>query len=404
MKVSKITLLGHKDHGKSTMIGSMLLATNSVTKERLADAKKTSESLGRKFEPGFILDSFVEEREKGLTIDTTRAQIKYKDSAFEFIDVPGHEELIKNMISGASYASFAILMVSAKSGEGIRPQTKRHIFLSKMMGVNKLIVAVNKMDTIKYSEAKFDSIREELSAFLKKIGFEQRNVTFIPVSAYNAENIAKKSPEMCWYKGKTVLDTLNAMASKSAPDHPGPTRMILQGFLEGLDGVISGRIVSGKVTKGQKVFIVPAQKPSTVTKIFVRGKQISSAKSGENAAVMLSPTPSFEPRGCVMCGNSDRIIPTDLIEANVFMAEKISKGMKFRFNGNDFICKSVKVNETIDPTSGASRKGEPKPLEAARMTITLDRKIPAESFSSTMQLGRFVLYKGNGFAGIGTIR
>ncbi|EQD45119.1 translation elongation factor EF-1, subunit alpha, partial [mine drainage metagenome] len=143
MIVRRVTLLGHKDHGKSTLIGNLLISTKSVSEARVEDAKRTSIRLGRKFEPGFLLDSFEEEREGAMTIDTTRAQIKYRGSAFEFIDVPGHEELIKNMISGASYADSALLIVSAKKGEGITGQTRRHIFLAKMLGIERVVVAVN---------------------------------------------------------------------------------------------------------------------------------------------------------------------------------------------------------------------------------------------------------------------
>ena len=158
MEVKSITLLGDKDNGKSTTIGSMLILTKSVTEERVKEAKKISKELGRSFEPGFILDSFSEEREGGLTIDITRAQVAYKNHAFEFIDVPGHEEFIKNMISGASYASSALLIVSAKPQEGVKEQTKRHVFISRMLGIKNLVVAVNKMDAVKYKESAFKAI------------------------------------------------------------------------------------------------------------------------------------------------------------------------------------------------------------------------------------------------------
>ena len=138
MLVKRITLLGHKDHGKSTLIGNMLILTNRINPAKLQEAERTSAQIGTRFEPGYILDSFHEEREGGLTIDTTRTEkIPYNELAFEFIDVPGHEELIKNMISGASQADIAVLIVSAKADEGIREQTKRHLFVARMLGIRQ---------------------------------------------------------------------------------------------------------------------------------------------------------------------------------------------------------------------------------------------------------------------------
>ena len=132
--------MGEKDHGKSTLIGSLLIATGAATEHRINEAKKYSKN-GR-FEPGYILDSFEEERAQEMTIDTTRAEMVYKGSLFEFIDVPGHLELIKNMMSGASHGEIAILMVSMKKGEGLQPQTKRHVYIANMLGIKGLIVAI----------------------------------------------------------------------------------------------------------------------------------------------------------------------------------------------------------------------------------------------------------------------
>ena len=182
MHIQQITMLGHKDHGKSTLIGSLLMSTGSATEERIADAKNTSKKLGKQFEPAFILDAFSEEREGGLTIDTARAQIKYMGKAFELIDVPGHEELIKNMLSGASYANTAVLVVSAAKDEGIKPQTKRHLFLAKMLGIRHFIVAVNKMDTVGYSQNDYEMIKNDIAAYLDDIGVHSQSVNFVPIS------------------------------------------------------------------------------------------------------------------------------------------------------------------------------------------------------------------------------
>ncbi len=229
MKIKRVTLLGHKDHGKSTLIGNLLISTGTATKDRINEARRISRSLGRQFEPAFILDSFSEEREGGLTIDTTRAQIKYKDIGFEFIDVPGHEELIKNMISGASYADFAVLIVSAKRDEGIMDQTKRHLFLAKIFGIKKIIIAVNKMDSVGYSEERFDSVAKSIGAYLEKIGVDSRDYEAIPISAYDSENLVKKSDKMKWYRGKTLLEILYEMGREKEKKPKNNFRMIIQG-------------------------------------------------------------------------------------------------------------------------------------------------------------------------------
>ncbi len=164
-----ITMLGEKDHGKSTLIGSLLIASGSATEQRINEAKKYAKR-GR-FEPGYILDSFAEERAQEMTIDTTRAEMVYKGAMYEFIDVPGHLELIKNMMSGASNGEMAVLMVSMKQGEGLKPQTKRHVFISNMFGIKSLVVAVNKMDMIGYSRDAFEKMKAGISTYLGAIGF-----------------------------------------------------------------------------------------------------------------------------------------------------------------------------------------------------------------------------------------
>jgi elongation factor 1-alpha len=406
MHINKITLLGHKDHGKSTLIGNMLIATGTASEQRIKDAKITSKKLGRRFEPGYILDSFEEERQGEMTIDTTRAQIKYKDTAFEFIDVPGHEELIKNMISGASYASFALLVVSAKADEGIRPQTKRHIFLAKMMGINKIIVAVNKMDTIKYSEKTFKDIKAEIEAFLDKIGIERKNIHFIPISAYNSENLLRKSKNLTWYRGAPLLESMRELARSNTKNKNKETlRIILQGSIPHQKGkMIIGNVISGSIRKGDNVRIMPIGINVSVSDIFVKGAKKQIANAGENVAVSFNKPMSNELRGCVLYSSSSAQRSTNSVDAVIFLTRKLGKAVTIKFNGNE-VGGEVDIKNIIDTTTGAieSKKSGNKPLNAAEVRIKLERSIPAEPSYRSKELGRFTVYDKGIFSGIGII-
>ncbi len=406
MMINKVTLLGHKDHGKSTLLGSLLIATGSVTEQRINEARKTSRQLGRQFEPGYILDSFQEERENEMTIDTTRAQIKYKDAAFEFIDVPGHEELIKNMMSGASYADFALLLVSAKPEEGIKDQTKRHLFLAKMMGIKKIVVAVNKMDTVKYNEKRFKEIKTELSEFLEKIGFGNNDLDFIPISAYNTENLVKKANTIKWYAGGSLLDTLYKFARGSPTEgESNKMRIVLQGELpDKKEKTLIGKVISGTVRTGERVKLVPGSSHYRVKALFVKGAKAKSAKTSENIAITLDKKMAEDARGRILCSENDNLSATDDIDALVFFTSAIGGNTTIRFNGIEIPAK-VDIRATVNVVTGNTEKSKKiKPLNAANIRLSLGESIAAEPFSKTMELGRFVLYSNREFAGIGIIK
>jgi translation elongation factor EF-1alpha len=403
MLIRNITLLGHKDHGKSTLIGSMLMQTHSVLDYRVEEAKKTSKKLGRPFEPGFILDSFHEEREGGLTMDTARAEVTYKRQVFTFIDVPGHEELIKNMISGASSGEMALLLVSAKSDEGIRDQTKRHIYISRMLGITKLVVAINKFDLIGYSKAEFDRIRNELLPFIEKIGFKRSNAYFVPISAYNGENLTSRSPNMKWYTGKPVMELLYEN-SKDEKRSDGPLRVMVQGLIDGKEGIIMGNVVNGSVTLGQKVEIVPGGTSAKVRNIAVKGRKVKRANSGENVTLVLDKRMSDAIRGAVIGEKNDPPKSGRDLSALVFVTGKINEDLRMGFNGMEIPCRITSIKSYIDTTTGnSSPEGKAAPLSAVVAQIRLEREIPFESFEKTRELGRFVLYNKRGFAGIGII-
>ncbi len=404
MIINEVTLLGHKDHGKSTLIGNILIFTKSVTKARIESAKAMSKRLGRAFEPGFLLDSFEEEQEDAMTIDTTRAQIKYKGKGFEFIDVPGHEELIKNMISGASHARFAILVVSAKPEEGISPQTKRHLFIAKMMGIRSIAVCVNKMDTVDYDRGIFDSISTELGSFLKVIGFGGDSIFFVPVSAYTGENIVACSRKMQWYKGRPLLDILAELSVSRKLAHE-PVRFIFQGSIDaGGKRAYIGKLASGNIRRGEKIAVSPIRRRFSVETIFIKGRMALVAKRGENAAFVLAPEPKTNLRGMVGCTADNVIDGKRELNALIFSVDRLPKKGKIRVNGADHNC-VINVRAEIDTSDGKPKKSSViRPLEAGEAVIRLKEPICVEPFSISEEIGRFTIYDKERFVGFGIVK
>ncbi len=402
MDVRLVALLGYKDHGKSTLIGSLLMQTGAATQARIKEAEHYSKRLHKAFEPAFILDSFAEERLNGMTIDTTRAEIKYKDLAFSLIDVPGHEELIKNMISGASYGEVALLLVSAKPGEGIKDQTKRHLFIAKMLGMDKLVVAVNKMDTVKYGKEAFEAIKKSLEDFVLKLGYEARNVQFVPISAYKGENLLKESTNMKWYSGKPLMEVLYENAKSEREDAKKELRIIMQGILEGEGGAYAvGKVVSGVARAGMNAIMLPSNEEVRIKKIIVNGKGVKSASIGESVALDIGRTKS-EIRGSVISSINNKPEVTDTAMLRIFITGKFGRKIIARFNGVEIPCKSIRVLQSIDTTSGETTASKAiVPLEAIESEVKLAKKVPLEKYGITKELGRFAFYEGNELKGIG---
>ncbi len=404
MIVNRVTLLGNKDHGKSTLIGNLLIQTGSVSEQRINDAKKTSKKLGRQFEPGYILDSFEEERLNEMTIDTTRAQVKYKKTGFEFIDVPGHEELMKNMLSGASYADFALLIVSAKKDEGITEQTKRHLFVAKMMGINMLVVAVNKLDAVGYSQGRFDQIEADIRGYLGKIGFRDDKVSFIPISAYNAENLVKISPNMKWYRGKSLIEELISMSKSRKEKKEGELLISIQGLFDGDERSVFGKILSGNLKKGESLVSLPNGKGAKVVDIFVSGSRKGNAGKGNVVTLKLDKSIGTSVRGVILARRRGACDSGSIIHALLLITKPIKGNLGVKINGVEARCKKMTVNKAIDIATGEAKTAKRiKPLNAGSVELELDRKVASDLFERTPEIGRFLLYANKSFAGIGII-
>src|SRR3990172_6464901 len=219
-----LVFIGHVDHGKSTTVGRTLYDTGNIDPHELENLKKLAEQMGKAtFEFAFVMDQVKEERERGLTIDVAHKRFDTDKYYFTIIDAPGHRDFVKNMITGTSQADAAVLVVGA--AEGPQTQTREHIFLARTLGVEQLIVAVNKMDATKpeYNEARFNDIKSEVSTLLKSVGYKVERIPFIPISAYKGDNIAKPSTKMGWYKGPTLVAAFNELQVPPKPTDNPPT-------------------------------------------------------------------------------------------------------------------------------------------------------------------------------------
>jgi elongation factor 1-alpha len=400
-----ITMLGEKDHGKSTLIGSMLIATGAATQHRINEAKKYSK--GGRFEPGYILDSFEEERAQEMTIDTTRAEMLYKDNLFEFIDVPGHLELIKNMMSGASHGEIAILMVSMKEGEGLQPQTKRHVYIANMLGIRALIVAINKMDLVNYDKRAFDRAKGDISKYLKAIGFS-KPVSYVPVSAYDSQNLIKSSDKMKWYTGMPLVEELALFtASRRAASTKNGLRGIVQDVVdhEGKEMAFC-MLTSGTIKVGQSIKLEPAGERSKVREIYLKGERTESAGAGTNIAIVIEGKARAK-RGSVICGADDSPMTNKEFESVIFFIRPAAKDAEYdiKINNNTVPVKMDEVIKLISPVTGESKPGAARipSGSAALIHLKMGQKYPIERFSDYNELGRFALYSKGKFCGIGIV-
>ena len=254
VEIPKVVIVGHVDHGKSSLIGRLMYDLDEVPLGKYEELKKVSEKRGMEFEYAFLLDALQAERDQGITIDTTQIFFKTRKRKYVFIDAPGHKEFIRNMITGASSADIAVLIIDAH--EGLKQQTKKHAYLLKLLGLDDVICLFNKIDKINYDEKKFLKVEKDLHQFTHKIGI---NVTAtVPVSAKHGENVVKKSKKLTWYKGQSFCEILDSCNTKKGTDDL-PLRLPIQDIYKIDDKrVIVGRIETGELKLNDELFFLPS--------------------------------------------------------------------------------------------------------------------------------------------------
>lgn len=264
-----IVIVGHVDHGKSTLMGRLLADTNSLPEGKLDQVRETCRRNSKPFEYAFLLDALKDEQSQGITIDTARCFFKTEKRDYIILDAPGHIEFLKNMITGASRAEAALLMIDAK--EGVQENSRRHAYMLSMLGIRQIAVVINKMDLVDYDKTVYEKVKKEYLEFLDKINITPKFV--LPVSAFQGENIVKKSDKMPWYQGMCVLEVLDHFECEESKENQ-PFRMPVQDvykFTKNGDDrrIVAGTIQTGTIRPGQEVVFYPSGKRSHVKKIEV---------------------------------------------------------------------------------------------------------------------------------------
>jgi elongation factor 1-alpha len=292
-----LVVVGHVDHGKSTTMGHFLVEMGAIDPRVIEEYAKESEKFGAgdTFKYAWVLDRLKDERERGVTIDLAFQKFETKKYYYTLIDAPGHRDFVKNMITGASQADVAIIVLSAKPGEtevglGFGGQTREHAFLLRTLGVTQVIPVINKMDdpTVKYSEERYKAVRAEFEKLLRMVGYDVTKLPFIPVSGWVGDNLTTRSPNMPWYKGPTLLEALDMVTEPPKPIDK-PFRLPVQDVysITGVGTVPVGRVETGVVKVGDKVIIAPVNLTAEVKSIEMHHTPIEKAIPGDNIGMNL---------------------------------------------------------------------------------------------------------------------
>src|SRR5439155_12707176 len=280
-----IVIVGHVDHGKSTLLGRLFADTGSLPEGKLEKVRGICERQGKEFEYAFLFDAFLEEQEQGITIDSARTFFTWKGREYIIIDAPGHKEFLKNMVSGAARAEAALLVIDA--AEGVQEQSRRHGQLLALVGVQQVAVVVNKMDLVGYSRDRYAAIVDEYSAFLEQLGVTPER--FVPASASLGDNVAEAGANMPWYDGPTVLDTLGLFRGEGEREER-PLRFPVQDIYK-FDArrIVAGRVASGQVQVGDRIVFSPSNKSAAIRTIeeFNVEPQASEATAGRSIGFTL---------------------------------------------------------------------------------------------------------------------
>ncbi|GFU14276.1 elongation factor 1-alpha [Nephila pilipes] len=430
-----IVVIGHVDSGKSTTTGHLIYKCGGIDKRTIEKFEKEAQEMGKgSFKYAWVLDKLKAERERGITIDITLWKFETSKYYVTVIDAPGHRDFIKNMITGTSQADCAVLIVAAGTGEfeaGISKngQTREHALLAYTLGVKQMIVGVNKMDTTEppFSESRFEEIKKEVSAYIKKIGYNPATVPFVPISGWNGDNMLEPSTNMGWYKGwsierksskhdgKTLLQALDVMEPPSRPLDK-PLRLPLQDVYKigGIGTVPVGRVETGVLKPGTVVTFAPANITTEVKSVEMHHESLTEAVPGDNVGFNVKNVSVKELRRGYVCGDSKDSPPksTEEFTAQVIVLNhpgQIANGYTpvLDCHTAHIACKFREIKEKCDRRTGKKIEDNPKFIksgDAAIVDLVPSKPMCVETFTDFPPLGRFAVRDMRQTVAVGVIK
>jgi len=395
-----LIFIGHIDHGKSTTVGRLLYETGAVSEQELRKLKEEEAKYNQAtLEFAYVTDELKEERERGMTIDISAREFQTPKYYFTVIDAPGHRDFVKNMITGASQADAAVLVVSAT--EGVQPQTKEHAYLAKVLGINQLIVGINKIDAINYDHAKFEDVKTKVATLLKTIGYDTSKILFIPYSALQGDNVAKPSDKMPWYSGPTLLQALDTFVVPPKPLDK-PLRLPIQDVysISGFGTVPVGRVETGVMKPGDMIIIMPEGIKTDVKSIEMHHQALQKAEPGDNIGFNIKGVEKKDiKRGDVVGPVNNPPTVAEEFTAQIVVINHptaIAPGYTpvFHIHTAQVAATIAEILEKKDPKTGQTVQKNPEFIkngDIAVVRIKPTRPVVVEKYSDFPPLGRFAV-------------
>ena len=398
-----LVFIGHVDHGKSTLVGRMLLDTGTIEPHIIEKYRKEATEKGKaSFEFAWVMDGLKEERERGLTIDVAHKRFDTDKYYFTVIDAPGHRDFVKNMITGTSQADAAVLVVAAQ--HGVMAQTKEHVFLSRTLGVDQVIVAINQMDATQpaYDEARYNKVKDDVTTLMKSVGYRDDMMTFLPVSAFKGDNATKPPSEnMPWWKGNTLLQQLNELKMPGKATEK-PLRWPIQDVytITGVGTVPVGRVETGMLKPDMKIKFMPANIIGEVKSIEMHHQDIGTAEPGDNVGANIRGIARNDVRRGDVAGPAEdpptvaKTFTAQIMVLNHPSVLTVGYTPVFHCHTAQIACTFMELQKKLDPKSGDTLEENPEFLktgDAAIVKVQPTRPMVIEPAKEFPQLGRFAI-------------
>jgi len=418
-----LVVIGHVDSGKSTTTGHLIYKCGGIDKRTIEKFEKEANEMGKgSFKYAWVLDKLKAERERGITIDIALWKFETKKFYFTIIDAPGHRDFIKNMITGTSQADVAILMIATGQGEfeagyAKNGQTREHALLAFTLGVKQMIVCCNKMDdkTVNYAESRYNEIKDELTKFLTKCGYNTKTIPFVPISGWVGDNMIERSANMKWYKGPTLLEALDAIVPPKRPSDK-PLRLPLQDVYKigGIGTVPVGRVETGIIKAGMTVTFAPADVSSEVKSVEMHHEALESASPGDNVGFNVKGLSIKDIKRGMVAGDVKNDPPMKVFDfkAQVIVLDHPNKIMAgytpvLDCHTSHIACKFNNLEASIDKRTGKTKEANPKSIktgDAAIVEMLPSKPMCVEAFSEYPPLGRFAVRDMRKTVAVGVIK